>query len=262
MNVFLCIFLLFFIIELLVSNSIISHANDYNKMRFSNPKLQYDISCETIKAMGFEYRTFVSQMDINDFLQNDIYLKPDEMTDIEHKWICLVIELYSLKPEKDMLLKIYGKNGIWYSIPTEYSKDYFDEWIKINHSPPSTQKTLRKLKKVIELKSLILSDNNGNSYAAYKNKNAIDYVANKYNLPTNEEFEKLYCRPYESLANLCRVYMRRFAKQNKFAFIPLDMICEEPTEEQKQIQYQKISDNEKTLKNIKEQSKIIDKYKL
>jgi hypothetical protein len=40
------------------------------------------------------------------------------------------------------------------------------------------------------------------------------------------------------------------------------MICEEPTEEQKQIQYQKLSDNEKTLKSIKEQSKIIDKYKL
>lgn len=262
MTLCIIILIIFYLIEVIVSNKISIRAKKYNNSCRSNSKLQYDVSCDTIKAMGLEYRTFVSHMDINDFLQNDIYLKPDDMSDLEHKWICSVVELYSLKPSKDILLTIYGKDGIWYSTPTTYSKDYFIKWTKINTSQFSTQITSRKLKRIIELKCLILSDNYGNSYSSYKNNIAIDYVANKYNLPTNEEFEKLYGRPYESLANVCRVYMRRFAKQNNFAYIPMNMVCENPTEEQKQTQYQRLSDDELLSKEIKDQAKIMNKYDL
>ena len=262
MTLCLIILILFYIVEVILSNKIGIKAKEYDKRRITNPILQYDTSCSIIKEMANNYRYYVSTLSFEDFFEEDYLKRIEDITELEHKWICCVLDIYNLSIDNVSLKLIYGEGGIWYAIPLTYSKEFFINWKEKNNSSYSDQTTSRKLKKIIELKNLILSDKDNNSYSGYKNKTAIDYVAKKFGLPSNEEYKKLYCKPYESIAHLCRVYMRRFAKQNNFKYIPLNMICENPTEEQKQIQYQKTSEDEQTFKGIKDQSEIIKKYDL
>lgn len=272
MTVFLIVLIIFLIVQADSKITKSAQSKEYFRRNKSNAKLQYDTACETIKQMGEAYREHLSTITLNDYIYNgenckdtynnllnekSPYLKDEQM------WLISTIKAMQIQADNNCMKTIYGEH-IWEFLPDTYSKDFLQNWIeKFNLSNINKEILKRQINKIILIKQKILhNDKNGNSYVAYTNSNALDYVAKKFNLPTNAEMMKLKAFPYESLQDICFLYMCRHSKQEKYKHIPLSMICENPTEEQKQIQYSKLSESERLSKEIREEADIRKKYNI
>jgi len=272
MTVFLIILIIFLIVQANSKITKSAQSKEYFRRNKSNAKLQYDTSCETIKQMGEAYREYLSTITLNDYLYNgenyedaynNLLNEKSPCLKDEHMWLISTIKTMQIQPDKNCMKKIYSER-IWEFLPDTYSKDFLQSWTKRFNLANINKEILKKqINKIILIKQKILHNNkNGNSYVAYTNSKALDYVAKKFNLPTSAELMKLKEFPYGSLQDICFLYMCRHSKQEKYKHIPLSMICENPTEEQKQIQYSKLSESEMLSKEIREEAKIREKYNL
>lgn len=257
-----------------------SESTKYNRQSKSNAKKQYDLSCETIKQMGKAYREKIATLTMKEFfldscgkISTDCYY--DEVNTLKNKdyleycvkyhermWVVATTRACNLKINKDCFKVLYDE--VWNEIPLKYSDDFLDLWVN-KYSLFNINKNQIKtyLKTSILLKASILADKkNGNSYVAYNNKQAIDYVAQKFNLPTNNEKYQLDQSEYDSLQDLCSLYTCRKAKEDGYKHIALSMICENPTDEQKQLQYKKCSFEESIYNSMRQKNDIKNKYNL
>lgn len=274
MTVFLIVLIIFLIVQADSKITKSAQSKEYFRRNKSNAKLQYDTACETIKQMGEAYREYLSTITINEYLYNgknekDNYNYLLEMKFAcwkpENAWLISTIRASRLNADKDCMRIIYGEK-IWEFLPDTYSKKFLQSWIeRFALTNVKKENLKRQLNRIITLKQEILHDEQkGNSYMAYNNSKAIDYVAQKFNLPTNEEIKKLYYNGYKNLQDLCFQFTCRHShtKGQEYKHIPLTMICENPTEEQKKIQYAKMTESEKLDKKIEEQEEIRKKYNL
>lgn len=248
MTLFLIVLIIFLIVQTDSKMTKTAQAKEYFRKSKSNSKLQYDTACETIKQMGEAYRDYLSKITINEYLydgknEKDNYNYLLEMKFAcwkpEYAWLISTIRASHLNADKDCMKIIYGEK-IWEFLPDTYSKEFLQSWIeRFALTNVKKENLKRQLNRIITLKQEILHDEkNGNSYVEYTNRKALDYVAQKFNLPTNEEIKKIYYNEYKNLQDLCFQFTCRHShiKGQEYKHIPLTMICENPTEEQKKIQ--------------------------
>ena len=282
MTLFLVILIIFLVMQSNSKLTLTAQTKEYYRKKKSNAKLQYDTACDTIKKMGEAYREAIMQLTIKDFLLNscgklqtdgrydekDVIENPEllkyDFRYHERMWMVITAKACGYKLNKQCLSKLY--TDVWYSIPTEYSKEFLDGWKNKYNMPLANSKQLEiQLKASILLKQKILHDEeDGNSYVAYNNPYALNYVAQKFNLPTIEEKKIMDSGEYENLQNLCFDFTCRHShtKGQEYQHIPLTMICENPTEEQKKIQYAKLSYEENISEKARQRHDIIKKYDL
>lgn len=280
MTFFLIIFIIFLCIQTSKHLDYKAKSKEYSRLNKSNAKKQYDLSCEIIRQMGKVYREGITQLTAKEFFQdsygklntdwrynekntlkNEKYLKY-RLEYQERMWVVATARACGMNPNRKSIDYLYNQ-GIWEAIPENYSEVFQIEW-KEKYKLNLDDKQLKVLLQTsILLKKLILSDEeNGNSYVAYNNPKALDYVAQKFNLPNNEEKCAIDSFPYESLQDLLFVYTCRNAKEEQYKHIPLSMICENPTEKQKQTQYAKLSYTETLFHKTQQRDEIEKKYKL
>ena len=282
MTAFLIVLIIFLIAQTNSKISKTARSKEYFRKTKSNAKLQYDTACETIKKMGATYREGIKLLSLKEFLlesygkvnsdyryKESYILKNKNFLEYitmykERMWIVSTARACNIKLNNECLKILY--DNVWECIPAEYSKEFLEEWIIKYHLQCENKKQISTyLKSSVLLKNSILHhESNGNSYVAYNNKKALDYVAKQFNLPTNDETCKLNHFGYNSLQDLCFLFTGRHShtKGREYLHIPLTMICENPTAEQKQIQYSKLSESERLSKEIREEAKIREKYNL
>lgn len=280
MTLFLIVLIVFLCIQTSKHLDYKAKSIEYNRRNKSNAKKQYDLSCETIRQMGKAYREGITQLTTKEFFQdsygklntdwrynekntlkNENYLEY-RLEYQERMWVVATARACGMNPNRKSIGYLYNQ-GIWEAIPENYSEAFQIEWKNKYHLNLDDKQLKVLLQTSILLKKVILSDEeNSNSYVAYNNPKALDYVAQKFNLPNNEEKCAIDSFPYESLQDLLFVYTCRNAKEEQYKHIPLSMICENPTEEQKKIQYKKCSYEENIYKKIQQKNDIIDKYDL
>lgn len=276
MTLFLIIFLIFLSVQYCKHLDKKADANKYWKLNKSNAPRQYDTACNILRQMGEIYRDYVSNMSLKDFMGDEYghkfnYYKPGFIinnptphiyqTSFERMWVIITANACNLKINDNCLKVLYGQ-GVWESIPSEFTKEFMQEW-KIKYSTQLTDKELEKhLRSSIWLKNNILYNIDNNSYIPYNNIKAIDYVAQKFDLPTHEEMKVLNYKGYKSLFDVCMEYTFRQSRKEGYLHIPLKMICINPTEEQKQIQYSKLSRAEAMSKSIRSEAEILKKYNM
>lgn len=272
MTLLIIVLVVFLIIQANSKTTLTTKSKEYWRRNKSNAKLQYDTACETIKQMGETYREYLSTISINEYLYDGKNEKDNYNYLLENKfdcwcpeyaWLISTIRASHLNADKDCMKIIYGEK-IWESLPDTYSKEFLQSWIeRFDITDVKKENLKRQLNRIITLKQQILHDKqNGNSYTEYTNSKALDYVAQEFNLPTNEEKCKLDQSHYENLQDLCFMFTCRHSHQEQYKHTHLTMICESPTEEQKKVQYEQLSYEEKLSKEINDQQEVRDKYKL
>lgn len=274
MTLLLIILITFILLEINSKTTLTAKSKECSRKSKSNAKLQYDVACSIIKEMGATYREYLSTITINEYLYNGTNNKDNYNNLLEIKFVCgrpeyawliSTIKASCLNADKDCMKIIYGEK-IWEFLPDTYSEEFLQRWIeKFSLTNVKKEDLKNQLNRIITLKQEILHDEkNGNSYVAYNNPYALNYVAQKFNLPTIEEKRKISVCEYKNLQDLCFDYTCRHSKTKgkEYKHIPLTMICEDPTEEQKKLQYAKLSDSENFRMNLKKEKNIRNKYDL
>lgn len=252
---------------------------DFKRSNKSNAKLQYDTACGIIEPMAKEYRKQASKLSLDEYAPNK-----DAVWDGQSRFCYQrAIQEYSLKnckyssnPEMDWLItiaiacgyslkenfmsKIYGEE-IWENFPTVINEDTVEVW-KVKYPNHANNNLKDYLITAIALKNKILVGDSNCSYKVYRHSETIDKVAQAFGLPSRHELEIMYRYPYQCLADVVREYTSKILEKQGFCFANVNEINPNPTEEQKQRQYAKLSRYEEQLEKIKEIEKIRKKYDL
>ena len=274
MTLFLIIFIIFACAQYYKHSKYKNETMEHNKRSKSNASKQYECACLTINKMGKVYRECVSKLTFKKFMNDEYSMKFNYynpgfilntttpllyQSSFERMWVVFTAKSCDIPLDDNCLTKLY-QQGIWESIPEQFTTALLDEW-KQKYPSALDNKSLEKyLKASILLKKYILCGNNENSYEAYNNSIALDYVAEKFNLPSNAEKEAKDIFGYKTLQDVCTEYTIVQSMVEKYKHIPLTMICINPTDRQKEIQSKKLSETENLRKMIRSEAQISKKY--
>lgn len=277
MTSFLIIFVIFGFSALLTKSAKEQKHRDFKKSNKSNAKLQYDTACGIIEPMAKEYRKQASKLSLDEYAPNkDVAWGGQSLfcyqraiqeyklencshsSHLEMDWLITIAIACGYSLEENFMSKIYSEE-IWENFPTVINENIVESW-KAKY-PNHINKGLKDyLIAALALKNKILAGDSNCSYKVYRHDETIDKVAQAFGLPSRHELETMYRYPYKCLADVVREYTSKILEKQGFCFANVNEINPNPTEEQKQRQYAKLSRYEEIELRLKETAKLNDKY--
>lgn len=279
MTPFLIVLMIFAVSSISTKSTKDQKYRDFKKSNKSNAKLQYDTACGIIEPMAKEYRKQASKLSLDEYAPNkdaawggqslfcyqraiqEYSLKNcAHSSNPEMDWLITIAIACGYSLEENFMSKIYSEE-IWENFPTAINDDVVESW-KIKY-PNHANKDLKDyLMTALVLKNKILVGDSNCSYKVYRHGETIDKVAQAFGLPSRHELETMYRYPYKCLSDVVREYTFKVLKKQGFCFANVSEINPNPTDEQKQRQYAKLSEYEEHLEKMKEIEKIRNKYNL